>query len=204
MLALILAGGNGRRLMMGEKPLVTIGGKPMIGYVIDALRYAGCEVWVVTSARTPYTQNWCRAQKIEYFRASGAGYIEDIVEAVHDIGETGALITAVSDIPCISAGIIDEVISRYAASGKEACSAWVPVALCRMTGTRSGYFGIVDGESACPAGLNILRGDLIDREQDELRILIRDHRLGFNINTREELEAAKDWFVKQFQKSQRV
>jgi adenosylcobinamide-phosphate guanylyltransferase len=44
---------------------------------------------------------------------------------------------------------------------------------------------------ACPAGLNILRGDVIDRPQEEFRLLIRNRRLAFNINTREELAAVK-------------
>ena len=41
MLALILAGGEGARLGMGEKPLVTICGRPMVGYVIEAFTGAG-------------------------------------------------------------------------------------------------------------------------------------------------------------------
>ncbi|MDD1717440.1 MAG: NTP transferase domain-containing protein [Methanoregulaceae archaeon] len=195
MRALILAGGNGTRLMMGEKPLVTIGGKPMIGYVIDALRDAGCEVWVVVSGKTPYTQNWCRAHGIAYFHASGAGYIEDISETVWELGETLPFITAVSDIPCITSGIITDVLERYNASDKDACSTWVPQSLCMRHGCRTGYSMVVDGELSCPAGLNILRGDVIDREQEELQILIKDVRLAFNINTREELATVRDYLA---------
>ncbi len=44
-----------------------------------------------------------------------------------------------------------------------------------------------------PAGINIIRGDAIDRPQEELRLLISDKRLAFNINTREELDAVKSF-----------
>ena len=39
--ALIMAGGSGSRLNLGEKPLILIGGRPMISYVIDAFLSAG-------------------------------------------------------------------------------------------------------------------------------------------------------------------
>ncbi len=196
MRALILAGGNGTRLRMGEKPLVTIAGKPMIGYVIDALRATACEVWVVVSGKTPYTQSWCRAQGILYFRASGEGYIEDIAETAMELGETLPFITTVSDIPCITPGIIAEVLRRFTASDKEACSTWVPLSLSTQAGCRIGYSMVIEGERACPAGLNILSGDAIEREQDELQILIRDKRLAFNVNTRENLVAAREHFAR--------
>ena len=53
--ALILAGGEGTRLGMGEKPLVSICGKPMVSWVTDAFRAAALEVTVVASHRTPMT-----------------------------------------------------------------------------------------------------------------------------------------------------
>ena len=87
MLALIMAGGRGTRLRMGEKPLVTICGRPMLSYVTDAFVAAGHEVVVVASYRTPFTKNWCRAQGIALYEAEGLGYIEDINAAAADLEE---------------------------------------------------------------------------------------------------------------------
>ena len=187
MLALILAGGSGSRLDLGEKPLVTLRGEPMIGHVIKALLSLEHEPVVVLSDRTPFTRNWCRARGIEYLVASGAGYIPDIAEAVSVLDEGGPFFTCVADLPCITPRIIREVEDRYRESGKEACSVWVPLSL----GGRDSYAGEVDGVKACPAGLNILSGDAIDRPQEELRLLVSDRRLAYNINTREELAAVQ-------------
>lgn len=187
MLALILAGGGGTRLDLGEKPLVLIRGKPMIEYVIDAFTAAGHEVVVVLSGKTPFTRNWCRAREITHLTTSGAGYVEDIAEAVGTIGVTGPFFTCVADLPCLRPEIIREVETRYRESGREACSVWIPRELASMSGCRSLYSGTVNGITACPAGINILRGDLIDRPQSELLLLITDKRLAYNINTREEL-----------------
>jgi adenosylcobinamide-phosphate guanylyltransferase len=187
MLALILAGGSGSRLDLGEKPLVTIRGKPMISHVIHAFESGGYEPVVILSDRTPFTRNWCRAHHIEYLVASGAGYIPDIAEAVSIFDEAGPFFTCVADLPCITPGIIGEIEDRYRRSGKEACSVWVPLSL----GGRDSYAAEIEGVMASPAGINILRGDAIDRPQEELRLLISDRRLAFNINTREELDAVK-------------
>jgi adenosylcobinamide-phosphate guanylyltransferase len=186
-LALILAGGGGTRLDLGEKPLVLIRGKPMIEYVIDAFTAAGHEVVVVLSGKTPFTRNWCRAREITHLTTSGAGYVDDIAEAVGTIGVTGPFFTCVADLPCLRPEIIREVETRYRESGREACSVWIPRELASSSGCRSSYTGTVSGIAACPAGINILRGDLIDRSQDELALLITDKRLAYNINTREEL-----------------
>ena len=187
MLALILAGGGGTRLGLGEKPLVTIRGKPMIEYVIDAFMESGHDVVVVLSKKTPFTQNWCMAREIPCIIASGAGYVEDITEAVNVLGITGPFFTCVADLPCLSPNTIREIEERYMESGCEACSVWIPLDFSETLACRSSYTAIINGISACPAGINILRGDLIFRPQEELALLIQDRRLSFNINTREEL-----------------
>jgi adenosylcobinamide-phosphate guanylyltransferase len=187
MLAMILAGGSGSRLDLGEKPLVTIGGQPMIAYVINAFSDSGHDVIVVLSGKTPFTRNWCRARGIAHLTASGAGYIEDIGETVALLEEQGPFFTCVADLPCLSPQIIHRIESLYLESGKEACSVWVPLEIANESGCRSSYTGEVNGIVACPAGINILRGDCIGRAQDEIQILIQDRKLAYNINTREEL-----------------
>ncbi|MDD1707315.1 MAG: NTP transferase domain-containing protein [Methanoregulaceae archaeon] len=187
MLALILAGGSGTRLELGEKPLVTVLGRPMIEYVIDAFYAAGHDVVVVLSGNTPFTHNWCRAREIAHLTTSGTGYIEDIAEAVMLLEEHGPFFTCVADLPCLRPEAICEIEIRYRDSGKEACSVWVPLGLANESGCRSSYSGNVNGIAACPVGINILRGDCINRAQDEIQLLIHDRSLAFNINTREEL-----------------
>jgi adenosylcobinamide-phosphate guanylyltransferase len=142
---------------------------------------------VVLSPRTPYTHNWCRARGITHLTAPGKGYVEDLVHAVETLGERYPLFTSVSDLPCLTPEILCEVYRRYRNSGKDACSVWVPRDLQLGEGCRSLYMETIDGTEACPAGINILRGDRISGVQDELQVIIRSRRLVFNINTREEL-----------------
>ncbi|MDO9323745.1 MAG: 5-deoxyadenosylcobinamide phosphate nucleotidyltransferase, partial [Methanoregula sp.] len=55
----------------------------------------------------------------------------------------------------------------------------------------------IHGIKACPAGVNILRGDLITEFQDELQILLDEPRLALNVNTRADLADAEA-FLKKF------
>jgi adenosylcobinamide-phosphate guanylyltransferase len=189
MLALIMAGGEGSRLGMGEKPLVSICGRPMVSYVIDAFLAADHEVVVVASHRTPFTKNWCRAQGLTIYDAKGLGYVEDINAAAADLEEEGKpLFTCVSDLPCLAVDIIADIEAAWRRSGLPACSTWVPHDLCLEHGCRTHYTEVINGVPACPAGINILTASREEGiPEEEVQVLLHDRRLAFNINTREEL-----------------
>lgn len=186
MLALIMAGGEGSRLNMGEKPLVMIAGSPMLAHVIHAFSSCGCEVVVVASKKTPMTQNWCRTTGIDLIPAEGEGYVEDMVSAVIALGESRPLFVSVSDIPCLTSSTVQTIHAAYRTSGRDACSTWVPLSLFKNPRDIR-YVEKVGDVPACPAGVNVLRGDLIEQVQDEFRLLLPDPRLAFNVNTRADL-----------------
>ena len=195
MRALIMAGGAGSRLNLGEKPLVMCGGRPMISYVVDAFCDAGYEPVVAVTSRTPMTQNWCRAHEIAFCKAHGKGYIEDMVEVVTALEEPLPLFVSVSDIPCITPTILRTIHDRYVDSGKDACSTWVPASLMHSDLGEAICQEQVDNITACPVGINILRGDRIKEPQDELQLLLSDTRLAMNINTRADLMRAEKFMT---------
>ncbi len=187
MLALILAGGEGSRLRLGEKALVMVHNRPMIAWVLEAFMEAGCEPIVVTSYKTPFTRNWCRANDVAFIDTQGTGYVEDLCEAVEISGEDGPLFTSAADIPCLTADIIGQVLDAYHSSDKPACSTWVPLTLCERYGMQPRYREEINGVPATPCALNIFMGSLVAEVQDELCLLLDEPGLAFNINTREEL-----------------
>jgi len=191
MRALIMAGGSGSRLNSGEKPLALICGQPMIAYVIRAFRNAGCEPVVAGSLKTPMTANWCRANGIPFLRTDGQGYVGDMVQAVRLLDEDGPLFVSVADIPCITETVVLSIRDAYAASGKDALSTWVPAELVTSCRESMPYHEQVDGTDACPAGINIVRGDRSSDEQDELRLLVNEPCLSLNVNTQKDRERAE-------------
>ena len=187
--ALIMAGGRASRLSMGEKALTRIADKPLLLYVIDAVTIAGLDPVVVTSPKTPFTTNFCRACGIDWLCASGAGYVEDIREAVLILEIEGPVVTICADLPGISAEHITSLIDYYHSKGCEACSVWVP--FDAKESVWSSFEGIP--EVPCiPVGLNIIRGDLIENEQKEEKLIIDDPLLTLNINTQKDLINAEN------------
>jgi adenosylcobinamide-phosphate guanylyltransferase len=196
MLALIMAGGSGSRLNLGEKPLIPIRGRPMIAYVIDAFCAGGFDPLVATSPNTPMTMNWCRAHGIAFCKAEGRGYVEDMISAVEILDERHPLFVCVSDIPCLTAKVIRQIAEVYHMSGKDACSAWVPADLFHSCRGSISYREKVNGIEACPAGINILRGDLISQPQEELQVLLNEPGLALNVNTRSDLAKAEEFILR--------
>ena len=196
MYALIMAGGAGSRLNLGEKPLIQICGRPLVSFVIDAFRGAGCEPVLAVSYKTPMTQNWCRAHGIEFCKTEGAGYIEDMISAVGMLEEEKPLFVSASDLPCITSEIIHIINNAYCNCGKDACSVWVPAKMVASFNEALPYREEIHGIMACPAGINILRGALIEEPQDEYQLLLKETRLSLNVNSRADLAAAEIFLKK--------
>ncbi|PKL70780.1 MAG: 5-deoxyadenosylcobinamide phosphate nucleotidyltransferase [Methanomicrobiales archaeon HGW-Methanomicrobiales-1] len=194
--ALIMAGGAGSRLNLGEKPLILICGQPLVSYVVDAFEDAGCKPVIATSFRTPMTQNWCRAHGIEFCKTAGTGYVEDMVQAVGMLEDEGPVFISASDLPCITSDIISTISDAHRSSGKDACSAWVPAAMVKSCREGMPYREEILGVMVCPAGVNILHGALIDQPQDEFQLLLEEPRLALNINTKADLAEA-EIFIRQ-------
>ena len=194
--ALIMAGGPGSRMSLGEKPLISIRGRPMIAYVIDAFCAGGFDPVVAASPNTPMTMNWCRAHGIAFCKSEGRGYVEDMISAVEILDERHPLFVCVSDIPCLTAKVIRQIAEVYHMSGKDACSAWVPADLFHSCRGSISYREKVNGIEACPAGINILRGDLISQPQEELQVLLNEPGLALNVNTRADLAKAEEFILR--------
>jgi adenosylcobinamide-phosphate guanylyltransferase len=139
------------------------------------------------------TMNWCRVQGIAFCKAEGRGYVEDMVSAVMTLDERHPLFVCVSDIPCITTRIIHQIADSYFGSGKDACSVWVPATLVRACRGGMPYREQVCGVEACPVGINILRGDLIEQPQEELQVLLNEPCLSLNVNTTADLARAEDF-----------
>jgi adenosylcobinamide-phosphate guanylyltransferase len=189
-----MGGGEGTRLGMPEKPLVTVHGRPMLSYVVRAFEQAGCEVIVVLTFRTPYTLNWCHAQGLSTIKTKGTGYIEDLVEAVDEVEERNPFFTSVSDLPCIRFSTIQYILSLYQNAKKPACSTWIPVQRVKESGISFCYSEHIGGVEVCPGGVNILLGSRIHEEQEECRFVLDVPDLIYHVNTRSDLATVNRFY----------
>ena len=143
--AIVMAGGFGQRLGMGEKPCVELLGKPLIAYVIDTLRAAkGIDrVFVAVSPVTPKTEIMIQERykgEVRVIRTFGGNYVGDMIHAVETAGTTGPVMIIMSDLPLINPELIDLVIEKYREEGKPALSVYVPINVCKGAGSAGRIF----------------------------------------------------------------
>ncbi|MGF3522037.1 MAG: NTP transferase domain-containing protein [Candidatus Bathyarchaeia archaeon] len=197
--ALVMAGGKGRRMTLDEeKPLLQVGGKPIIEHVLVALQNATKiqDIVVAVSDYTPKTAAFLSRFPVKVIKTPGKEYVSDMGFAVKELGLTTVL-TIAADLPLITASIIDDVVDAYARCGKAALAVAVPFELRKKLGLGSGYAFNWQGKRLVYAGINVNDGRRIDDAEMEQEIYVSDKiEVALNINTVDELYIAREQFNK--------
>jgi adenosylcobinamide-phosphate guanylyltransferase len=195
--AIVMAGGFGQRLGMGEKPCVDLLGKPLISYVIDTLKAAKeiDRVFVAVSPVTPKTEIMLHERykgEIRVIRTFGGNYVGDMIYAVETAQTAGPIMIIMSDLPLINPELVDFVIEKYREAGTPALSVYVPINICKGIGIRPDTVFNKDGKLIVPVGINVLDSFQIRQEQEDFNLILENTMLAINVNTAEDLQRCKD------------
>ncbi|MWV65118.1 NTP transferase domain-containing protein [Halorubrum sp. JWXQ-INN 858] len=207
-----MCGGRGTRLGgETEKPLVRVGGRPMIDRVLDAL--AGSRVERVVAVASPHTPATVArldgrladavAVPLEVVVGSGEGYVADLRRGLDAVD--GPAVSVVADLPLLRARDVDDVaaLSVSLADGSSgpcsestspcsettsprSVSVCVPAATKRDRGVSVDTSFVHDGRTVAPAGLNVV-GD----GDDEVVVWERGS-VAVNVNRPADLAAARE------------
>ncbi|MBR2665005.1 MULTISPECIES: NTP transferase domain-containing protein [Methanobrevibacter] len=191
--AILMAGGMGTRLKVPcEKPLFKLHDKPLIKYVIDNLKSSRLidKIVIAVSPNTRQTTEYLRSLNEDYkiLDTSGDDYLKDlsyILDYFEKRSKEDILVFINADLPFISSQTIDDVITHYLDSDKDALSVLVPVEVFKDLGLEYSY----DFDGKVPSGLNILRSENII--QDENQLVLAKVELALNINTIPDSEIAE-------------
>jgi adenosylcobinamide-phosphate guanylyltransferase len=194
--ALIMAGGKGSRMGLPlEKPLLQFLGKPLIDWVTEAVASATkiSEFYVVTSGNTPKTEKHCKSKGWKVLHTEAKGYHDDLKQAVHDAGLTGAILTMPSDVPAVTGKFLDKVISSFEASEKDFFAVFVPIEARQRLGLSISSTDEYKGVWYAVSGVNIITGAKIqERKKIETSALITEEtEVLLNVNTLKDLEIAE-------------
>jgi len=192
--AVVMAGGKGSRMVVSEeKPLLSVGGKPVIEHVLASLLNARRvdSVVVAVSNRTPKTASFARKFPVRVVETPGNGYIPDMQFVVKRLN-LGTVLAIVSDLPLITSAVIDDVLEKYEQCGKPALTVAVPIETKNKLGAGKEYAFEEDGKMVVPTGINVIDGKRIDGGwmEQEVYVLDRDE-VAVNVNTTEELLLAE-------------
>jgi adenosylcobinamide-phosphate guanylyltransferase len=178
-----MAGGRGSRLNMGEKPLVTLFGRPLIDYVALALEDSGVDrIFVATTDNVPRTQKWATERGLCVMETGGYGYVADMIEAVKKAEVTDPIMIIMADLPLVTSDLIDEIIEVYEERPEPALSTHTPLDLHSRLGRRPDSLFNYMGQLIVPAGINVLDGVDIEKEQEDFHLILERIELAVNVN----------------------
>jgi len=198
--ALVMAGGKGTRMKLAvEKPLIEVGGKPVIQYVLEALKGAKRvdRVIVATSPTTPKTTALMKRLGVEIIETPGKDYVSDMGYTVQTL-KLGVFLAVAADLPLIKPEVIDAIVTRYEECGKPALTVAVPLAVKERLGMCIDY-SFKEGEmDLVPVGLNVIDGGKRygDEWLDQDIFVLDCEELAVNINTVSELQLAEELLSK--------
>jgi len=197
--ALVMAGGKGSRMALSEeKPLLQVGGKPVIEHVLTALKNAKKvgSVVVAVSDYTPKTAKLLSKFPVSVIHTPGKEFVSDMGYAVRAL-KLQTVLAIGADFPLITAEVIDGIVECYEQCGKPALTVAVPMETKAKLGLGEKYGFELNGKRVVPAGINVIDGLRIDEAELEEKTCVLDRKeVAVNINTVEELHIAQELFQK--------
>jgi adenosylcobinamide-phosphate guanylyltransferase len=197
--ALIHAGGKGSR--MGghetEKPMLDIGGVPVIKRVVDAISsstHIG-RVLVSVSDNTKETEKFLISEGVETIHTSGEDFVDDLHKAF-DVMDGRYVLTAPCDIPLLKRQAVDMLYDFFDPDTMESAIAVISEELLRSMGMIPSYSTEINGRNWVLSGLCIMdRIKTLTLPNDvfikETYMLTEMFELAVNVNTHKDLEFAR-------------
>jgi adenosylcobinamide-phosphate guanylyltransferase len=190
-----MAGGRGTRMKLAEeKPLIKVCGKPVIEYVLLALKDAKKidSVIVATSSCTPRTTALMKKLGVQVLETPGKDYVSDMGYAVQTL-KLGVFLAIAADLPLVTGEMVDVVVQRYERCGKPALTIAVPMEIKVKLGMSVEYSFKADDKDVVPVGINVIDGHKRygDEWLDQDIYLMHQEELAVNINTIQELQLAE-------------
>jgi adenosylcobinamide-phosphate guanylyltransferase len=198
--ALVMAGGKGTRMGCNEeKPLVKVCGKPVIEYVLEALKDAKKidSIVVAVTCCTPKTAKLMEQFHVQVVETPGKNYVSDMGYAVQTL-KLGKFLAIAADLPLVTGKVLDSIVERYEHCGKPALTVAVPMETKTRLGMSAEYSFKLDDKDVVPVGINVIDGSKRygDEWLDQDIYLLDKDELAVNINTPKELQTAEDMLSK--------
>ena len=181
-----MCGGRGTRLrpaVAGEKPLVSVAGRPMIAHVLAALDESRIEtVYAAVSPSTPETAAWLEPTDVHVIETAGEGYVADLSAALDVVDRP--VLTVTADLPLLTAEHVDRAIC--AADG-DSLSVCVPLETAERVVDSVETTLEHDGSTVVPTGLNVVG-------KAHTQYVVWDaKRLALNVNRPADRQRANRW-----------
>ena len=174
--ALVMCGGRGTRLDAdAEKPLVDVGGEPMVDRVLGALSDSDVgTAYAVVSPHGPDTRAHLES-RVPLVETPGDGYVADLGVALADERVSRPVLTVAADLPLLDGPAVDRVLDAH-----EGGSLTVAVSADRKRDLGASVDSTFDrdGRELAPSGVNVVGPS----GAAERTLVVDDARLAVNVN----------------------
>ncbi|MDL5361665.1 NTP transferase domain-containing protein [Halalkalicoccus sp. NIPERK01] len=177
-----MCGGRGTRLGMGEKPLVEVGGEPMVDRVIAAVSPVADAVHAAPSPHTPETRAHLDG-RVPVVETPGEGYVDDLSHALARVGRP--VLTVTADLPLLTPADVRLALDAHGPGSLTVC---VPVERKRELGVSVDRSFEHEGQRVAPTGVNV-----VGEGPESIRTLDRIG-LAVNVNRSRDLQVAEVLF----------
>ena len=196
MIAALMCGGSGSRLGGDtEKPLVQVGGIPMVLRVARALQDSGKfeRILAAVSPNTPATRDLLESRGIEIFETPGLGYSRDLSILLGRLKPNRVFVIS-ADLALVNGDIIARIASTKQAK---------PMLSVAVTKDFVEKLGIVPSVKFMRYGIEYCQSGIVvfdtsrhsDGDYGEEIMVIDGHEVAVNVNTKKELELAEKLLV---------
>jgi len=166
--AVVLAGGDGAIIdpTVHIKGLVPVAGKPMVEWVVDALRSA--ETIAEIAVVVPTTESlgpW--ADKVDKLVVSDGSFVDNLAAGVDSFRNDRSVLVTTGDLPALTPEAIDDYVSRSLAAGADFSYPLVPREAMeeQFPGSQRTYVKLVTG-SITGGNMMVLSPRLVHRNKE--------------------------------------
>ncbi|RQD85437.1 nucleotidyltransferase, partial [Methanosalsum natronophilum] len=130
-------------------------------------------------------------ERIKVIVTPGTNYVTDMVHAVKQSNILDPVLIVMYDLAMITPDIIEFVIEEYNKCEKPSMSVHVPLSIFKDVESKPETVFNRNGRFISPAGINVMDGKDIDREQEDCNLIIDRKELAYNLNTVYDLDVCE-------------
>ncbi len=186
-----MAGGKSSRMGYRNKPMIDIFGKPMIWYIINALRSSSKFDAIFCASNNEEIIEYVESNGVKSIRSEGKGYGVDLSSALSILKDR--VFVTPADLPLLNARLVDHIIERSKACKGECISVMVKKIFIDEFKIDNRFCKRLDDE-ICYTGISIIDASKGISKLEEEFVVIDDLRLAINVNSEHELRLVKDIF----------
>ena len=190
-----MAGGMGKRMNFDEeKPMLNLSNKPMISYVLSALKDCNRfnKIIGLVSKNTVRTAHFLANNNAQVAFSSGTDYVKDLNYALELVRPNKVFVVS-SDLPLIDSDTVKQIVDSFGRCKKPCLTVVVSKILLGKLGVGIDHYFEHDRNNVCYSGVSIIDSSRIsgyDRIDEEL-LVIDKPQLAMNVNTINELKLAQ-------------